>query len=52
MTRSDKVASLEEAKALHARAARQSIPLGFPHSIVEVKDLKSGDVTAVALRPG
>jgi hypothetical protein len=22
-----------------------------PHSIVEVKDLKSGDVTAVALRP-
>jgi hypothetical protein len=23
-----------------------------PHSIVEVKDLKSGDVTAVALRPG
>ena len=23
-----------------------------PHSIVEVKDLKSGDVTAVALGPG
>jgi len=23
-----------------------------PHSMVEVKDLKSGDVTAVALRPG
>jgi hypothetical protein len=22
-----------------------------PHSMVEVKDLKSGDVTAVALRP-
>ena len=22
-----------------------------PHSVVEVKDLKSGDVTAVALRP-
>ena len=23
-----------------------------PHSMVEVKDLKSGDMTAVALRPG
>ena len=23
-----------------------------PHSMVEVKDLKSGDVTAVALSPG
>jgi hypothetical protein len=23
-----------------------------PHSLVEVKDLKSGDVTAVANRPG
>jgi hypothetical protein len=23
-----------------------------PHSMVEVKDLQSGDVTAVALRPG
>ena len=23
-----------------------------PHSMVEVKDLKSGDVTAVARRPG
>jgi len=23
-----------------------------PHSMVEVKDLKSGDVTEVALRPG
>jgi hypothetical protein len=23
-----------------------------PHSMVEVKDLKSGDVTAVANRPG
>jgi hypothetical protein len=22
-----------------------------PHSMVEIKDLKSGDVTAVALRP-
>jgi hypothetical protein len=23
-----------------------------PHSMIEVKDLQSGDVTAVALRPG
>ena len=23
-----------------------------PHSLVEVKDLQSGDVTAIALRPG
>jgi hypothetical protein len=23
-----------------------------PHSMVEVKDLQSGDITAVALRPG
>jgi hypothetical protein len=23
-----------------------------PHSLIEVKDLKSGDVTAVANRPG
>jgi hypothetical protein len=32
--------------------AAQLIKGKNPHSLVEVKDLKSGDVTAVANRPG
>ena len=32
--------------------AARLIKRNNPHSIVEVKDLKSGDVTAVALRSG
>jgi hypothetical protein len=35
----------------HTEAARL-IKSKNPHSMVEVKDLQSGDVTAVALRPG
>jgi Thiamine pyrophosphate enzyme, N-terminal TPP binding domain len=36
----------------HGFAAARLIKSKQPHSLVEVKDLKSGDVTAVALRPG
>jgi hypothetical protein len=34
-----------------AMEAARLIKSKQPHSIVEVKDLQSGDVTAVALRP-
>jgi hypothetical protein len=34
-----------------AMEAARLIKSNQPHSIVEVKDLQSGDVTAVALRP-
>jgi hypothetical protein len=33
-------------------AAARLIKSKNPHSMVEVKDLQSGDITAVALRPG
>jgi hypothetical protein len=36
----------------YAMEAARLIKSKNPHSMVEVKDLKSGDVTAVALRPG
>jgi hypothetical protein len=35
----------------YAMEAARLIKRKNPHSMVEVKDLKSGDVTAVALRP-
>ena len=35
-----------------AMEAARLIKSKNPHSMVEVKDLQSGDVTAVALRPG
>ena len=35
-----------------AMEAARLIKSKNPHSMIEVKDLKSGDVTAVALRPG
>ena len=35
----------------YAMEAARLIKSKNPHSMVEVKDLKSGDVTAVALRP-
>ena len=35
-----------------AMQAARLIKSKNPHSMVEVKDLQSGDVTAVALRPG
>ena len=35
-----------------AMEAARFIKSKHPHSLVEVKDLQSGDVTAVALRPG
>ena len=35
-----------------AMEAARLIKSNTPHSIVEVKDLQSGDITAVALRPG
>ena len=35
----------------YATEAARLIKSKNPHSIVEVKDLQSGDVTAVALRP-
>ena len=40
------------ATAIYAMEAARLIKSKQPHSMVEVKDLKSGDVTAVALRPG
>jgi hypothetical protein len=36
----------------YAIEAARFIKSKQPHNIVEVKDLQSGDVTAVALRPG
>ena len=36
----------------YAMEAARFIKCNNPHSMVEVKDLRSGDVTAVALRPG
>jgi len=36
----------------YAMEAARLIKSKNPHSMVEVKDLQSGDVTAVALRPG
>jgi hypothetical protein len=36
----------------YAMEAARLLKSKQPHSMVEVKDLKSGDVTAVALRPG
>jgi hypothetical protein len=36
----------------YAMEAARLIKSRQPNSMVEVKDLKSGDVTAVALRPG
>jgi hypothetical protein len=36
----------------YAMEAARLIKSKNPHSMVEVKDLRSGDVTAVALRPG
>jgi hypothetical protein len=36
----------------YAMEAARLIKSKNPHSVVEVKDLKSGDVTAVANRPG
>ena len=36
----------------YAMEAARLIKSKQPHSMVEVKDLKSGDVTAVANRPG
>ena len=44
-------AQLPRPEALRMEAARL-IKSKNPHSMVEVKDLQSGDVTAVALRPG
>jgi hypothetical protein len=44
-------AHLPRSKEFAIEAARL-IKSKQPHSIVEVKDLQSGDVTAVALRPG
>jgi predicted transcriptional regulator len=44
-------AQLPRPEALRMEAARL-IKSKIPHSMVEVKDLQSGDVTAVALRPG
>ena len=44
-------AQLPQPEALRMEAARL-IKSKNPHSMVEVKDLQSGDVTAVALRPG
>jgi hypothetical protein len=35
----------------YAMEAARLIKSKNPHSLVEVKDLKSGDVTAMALRP-
>ena len=36
----------------YAMEAARLIKSKNPHSMVEVKDIQSGDVTAVALRPG
>jgi hypothetical protein len=36
----------------YAMEAARLIKSKQPHSMVEVRDLKSGDVTAVASRPG
>jgi hypothetical protein len=36
----------------YAMEAARFIKSKNPHSLVEVKDLKTGDVTAVANRPG
>jgi len=36
----------------YAMEAARFLKSKNPHSMVEVKDLQSGDVTAVALRPG
>jgi hypothetical protein len=36
----------------YAMEAARFIKSKHPHSLVEVKDLQSGDVTAIALRPG
>ena len=36
----------------YAMEAARLIKSKHPHSMVEVKDLQSGDVTAVTLRPG
>ena len=36
----------------YAMEAARLIKSKHPHSMVEVKDLHSGDATAVALRPG
>jgi hypothetical protein len=36
----------------YAMEAARLLKSKQPHSMVEVKDLKSGDVTAVANRPG
>jgi hypothetical protein len=36
----------------YAMEAARLIKSKNPHSMVEIKDLQSGDVTAVALRPG
>ena len=36
----------------YAMEAARFIKSKNPHSMVEVKDFQSGDVTAVALRPG
>jgi hypothetical protein len=36
----------------YAMEAARLIKSKNPHSMVEVKDLQSGDVTAVAFRPG
>jgi hypothetical protein len=45
-------AHLPRPKRLRAMEAARLIKSKNPHSMVEVKDLQSGDVTAVALRPG
>jgi hypothetical protein len=36
----------------YAMEAARLIKSKNPHSLIEVRDLRSGDVTAVALRPG
>ena len=36
----------------YAMEAARLLKSKNPHSMVEVKDIQSGDVTAVALRPG
>jgi len=36
----------------YAMEAARLIKSKYPHSVVEVKDLRSGDITAVANRPG
>ena len=51
MRRDDTPRTYRDRKDFAMEAARL-LKSKHPHSIVEVKDLQSGDVTAVALRPG